>query len=162
MKIKVGEKLPSSELFYLDQNYNVKKVDILDLCKDNKTIILGMPGAFTKTCSALHLPGYIKNFELANKKGISKIVCIAVNDPNVMKAWGDNQNAGTKIFMAGDPFLKFTKAIGAEVDKSDKGLGIRSNRYTMLIVDGKVKKVEEEKETATCELSAAENFLKDI
>ena len=162
MKIKVGEKLPSSELFYLDQNYNVKKVDILDLCKDNKTIILGMPGAFTKTCSALHLPGYIKNFELANKKGISKIVCIAVNDPNVMKAWGENQSTGTKIFMAGDPFLKFTKAIGAEVDKSEKGLGIRSNRYTMLVVDGKVKKVEEEKETATCELSAAENFLKDI
>ena len=162
MKIKVGEKLPSSQLFYLDQNNNVKKVDILDLCKDNKTIILGMPGAFTKTCSALHLPGYIKNFELANKKGISKIVCIAVNDPNVMKAWGENQNAGTKIFMAGDPFLKFTKAIGAEVDKSEKGLGIRSNRYTMLVVDGKVKKVEEEKETVTCELSAAENFLKDI
>ena len=162
MKIKVGEKLPSSELFYLDQNNNVKKVDILDLCKDNKTIILGMPGAFTKTCSALHLPGYIKNFELANKKGISKIVCIAVNDPNVMKAWGENQNAGTKIFMAGDPFLKFTKAIGAEVDKSEKGLGIRSNRYTMLVVDGEVKKIEEEKETATCELSAAENFLKDI
>ena len=162
MKIKVGEKLPSSELFYLDQNNNVKKVDILDLCKDNKTIILGMPGAFTKTCSALHLPGYIKNFELANKKGISKIVCIAVNDPNVMKAWGDNQNAGSKIFMAGDPFLKFTKAIGAEVDKSEKGLGIRSNRYTMLVEKGEVKKVEEEKETATCELSAAENFLKDI
>ena len=162
MKIKVGEKLPSSELFYLDQNNNVKKVDILDLCKDNKTIILGMPGAFTKTCSALHLPGYIKNFELASKKGISKIVCIAVNDPNVMKAWGENQSVGTKIFMAGDPFLKFTKAIGAEVDKSEKGLGIRSNRYTMLVVDGKVKKVEEEKETATCELSAAENFLKDI
>ena len=162
MKIKVGEKLPSSELFYLDQNNNVKKVDVLDLCKDNKTIILGMPGAFTKTCSALHLPGYVKNFELASKKGISKIVCIAVNDPNVMKAWGENQNAGTKIFMAGDPFLKFTKAIGAEVDKTEKGLGIRSNRYTMLVVDGIVKKVEEEKETATCELSAAENFLKDI
>ena len=162
MKIKVGEKLPSSKLFYLDQNNNVKKVDILDLCKDNKTIILGMPGAFTKTCSALHLPGYVKNFELASKKGISKIVCIAVNDPNVMKAWGENQSTGTKIFMAGDPFLKFTKAIGAEVDKSEKGLGIRSNRYTMLVVDGKVKKVEEEKETVTCELSAAENFLKDI
>ena len=162
MKIKVGEKLPSSELFYLDQKNNVKKVDILDLCKDIKTIILGMPGAFTKTCSALHLPGYIKNFELANKKGISKIVCIAVNDPYVMKAWGESQNAGNKIFMAGDPFLKFTKAIGAEVDKTEKGLGIRSNRYTMLVVDGKVKKVEEEKETATCELSAAENFLKDI
>ena len=162
MKIKVGEKLPSSELFYLDQNNNVKKVDILDLCKDNKTIILGMPGAFTKTCSALHLPGYIKNYELASKKGISKIICIAVNDPNVMKAWGENQNAGDKIFMAGDPFLKFTKAIGAEVDKSEKGLGIRSNRYTMLVESNEVKKVEEEKETATCKLSAAENFLKNI
>ena len=161
MRIKIGDKLPKSELFYLDQNNNVKKIDILDLCK-GKIIILGMPGAFTKTCSALHLPGYIKNYELANKKGISKIICIAVNDPNVMKAWGENQNAGSKIFMAGDPFLKFTKAIGAEVDKSEKGLGIRSNRYTMLVEDSVVKKIEEEKETATCELSAAENFLKSI
>ena len=162
MKIKVGDQLPSSELFYLDQNNDVKKIDILDLCRDNKIIILGMPGAFTKTCSALHLPGYIKNYELANKKGIYKIVCIAVNDPNVMNAWGENQSVGNKIFMAGDPFLKFTKAIGAEVDKYEKGLGIRSNRYTMLVENGEVKKVEEEKETATCELSAAENFLKSI
>tara|TARA_B100000963_G_scaffold296097_1_gene267215 strand:+ start:267 stop:752 length:486 start_codon:yes stop_codon:yes gene_type:complete len=161
MRIKTGDKLPGSELFYLDQNYDVKKIDVLDLCK-GKTIILGMPGAFTKTCSALHLPGYIKNYELATKKGITKIVCIAVNDPNVMKAWGENQNAGNKIFMAGDPFLKFTHAIGAEVDKSEKGLGIRSNRYTMLVEDGVVKKLEVEKETATCELSSAENFLKSI
>ena len=161
MKLKAGDKLPSAELFYLDQNNDVKKIDILDLCK-GKTIILGMPGAFTKTCSALHLPGYIKNYELASKKGISKIICIAVNDPNVMKAWGENQNAGDKIFMAGDPFLKFTKAIGSEVYKSEKGLGLRSNRYTMLIENGEVKKLEEEKETATCELSAAENFLNSI
>ena len=161
MKLKAGDKLPSAELFYLDQNNDVKKIDILDLCK-GKTIILGMPGAFTKTCSALHLPGYIKNYELASKKGISKIICIAVNDPNVMKAWGENQNAGDKIFMVGDPFLKFTKAIGAEVDKSEKGLGIRSNRYTMLVEKGEVKKLEEEKETTTCELSSAESFLKAI
>ena len=162
MKIKVGDKLPDSELYYIDKSNEVKKINILNLCRNNKTIILGMPGAFTKTCSALHLPGYIKNYELALKKGILKIVCIAVNDPNVMKAWGENQNAGDKIFMAGDPFIKFTKAIGAEVDKSEKGLGIRSNRYTMLVDNGKVKKIEEEKETATCELSAAENFLKAI
>ena len=161
MKIKKGDKLPGSELFYLDQNNDVKKIDILDLCK-GKTIILGMPGAFTKTCSAFHLPGYINNYDLANKKGISKIVCVAVNDPNVMKAWGENQNAGSKIFMAGDPFLEFTKAIGAEVDKSEKGLGIRSNRYTMLVEKGEVKKVEEEKETAFCGLSSAESFLKSI
>ena len=162
MKIKVGDKLPNSELFYLDKNNDVKKFDILDLCRDNKTIILGMPGAFTRTCSALHLPGYVKNFDIAIKKGVTKIVCIAVNDPNVMKAWGENQKVGTKIFMAGDPFLTFTKSIGAEVDKSAKGLGIRSNRYTMLIENEILKKVEVEKETATCELSGAENFLKTI
>ena len=161
MRIKIGDKLPGSELFYLDHNNDVKKIDVLDLCK-GKTIILGMPGAFTKTCSALHLPGYIKNYEFATKKGISKIVCIAVNDPNVMKAWGENHKAGNKIFMAGDPFLKFTQAIGAEVDKSEKGLGIRSNRYTMLVKDGEVKKLEVEKETAACELTSAENFLKSI
>ena len=121
-----------------------------------------MPGAFTKTCSALHLPGYVKNYNLALKKGITKIICLAVNDPNVMKAWGENQSVGDKILMVGDPFLKFTKAIGAEVDKTSKGLGARSNRYTMLVENGEVKKIEEEKETATCELSAAENFLNAI
>ena len=162
MKLKVGDKLPGSVLFYLDQNNDVKKIDILDLCKDNKTIILGMPGAFTKTCSALHLPGYLKNYELALKKGISKIICIAVNDPNVMKAWGEKQNVGSKILMVGDPFIQFTKAIGAEVDKSEKGLGIRSNRYTILVENCNVIKIEEEKETATCELSAAESFLNAI
>ncbi len=162
MKIKVGDKLPSSKLFYLDQNNDVKKIDVQDLCKDNKTIILGMPGAFTKTCSAIHLPGYIKNYDLAKKKGVTKIICIAVNDPNVMKAWGENQKTGNKIFMVGDPFLNFTKSIGTEVDKSEKGLGVRSNRYTMLVENQILKKVEVEKETATCELSGAESFLKSI
>tara|TARA_B100001093_G_scaffold500010_1_gene549966 strand:- start:2615 stop:3103 length:489 start_codon:yes stop_codon:yes gene_type:complete len=162
MKIKIGDKLPSSELFYLDENNEVKKIDILTLCKNNKIIILGMPGAFTKTCSAIHLPGFVKNYDLTIKKGIAKIICIAVNDPNVMKAWGENQNVKDKIFMLGDPFCNFTKAIGAEVDKSAKGLGVRSNRYTMLVDNGVCKVFEEEKETATCEISAAENFLKVI
>ena len=161
MKIKIEDKLPNSELFYIDRKNDVKKINTLDLCK-NKTIILGMPGAFTKTCSALHLPGYIKNYDQALQKKITKIVCIAVNDPNVMKAWGENHNVGNKILMAGDPFLEFTKAIGAEVDKSAKGLGIRSNRYTMLVEHDVVKKIEEEKDTAICELSSAENFLKAI
>ena len=162
MKIKPGDKLPQNDFFYLDNTNEVKKISTNDLFKAQKIIILGMPGAFTKTCSAIHLPGYVKNYDLAKKKGITKIICIAVNDPNVMKAWGENQNVEKKIFMAGDPFLKFTRAIGAEVDKSAKGLGIRSNRYTMLVENGEVKRVEEEKETATCELSAAENFLKSI
>ena len=162
MKIKIGEKLPSSELYYLNQNNDVIKINIIELTKNNKTIILGMPGAFTKTCSAIHLPGYIKNYDLAVKKGVSKIICVAVNDPNVMKAWGENQNVGDKILMVGDPFLNFTKSIGAEVDKSSKGLGMRSNRYTMLIENGILKKFEEEKETASCKLSAAESFLNSI
>tara|TARA_B100001093_G_C26643384_1_gene934239 strand:+ start:324 stop:812 length:489 start_codon:yes stop_codon:yes gene_type:complete len=162
MKIKIGDNLPSSELFYLDENNEVKKINILTLCKNNKTIILGMPGAFTKTCSALHLPSFVKNYDTIIEKGITKIICVAVNDANVMKAWGESQNVKNKILMIGDPFCNFTKAIGAEVDKSAKGLGIRSNRYTMLVDNGVLKAVEEEKETATCELSAAENFLKVI
>ena len=162
MKIKIGDKLPQNDFFYLDEKNEVKKITTNDLFKDQKAIILGMPGAFTKTCSTVHLPGYVKNYDLALKKGITKIICIAVNDPNVMKAWGQNQNVDKKIFMVGDPFCKFTRAIGAEVDKSAKGLGIRSNRYTMLVENGIVKKIEEEKETAMCELSAAENFLKAI
>ncbi len=162
MKIKAGDQLPSSELFYLDKDNEVKKINILALCKNTKVIILGMPGAFTKTCSAIHLPGFVKNHDLVLKKGITKIICVAVNDPNVMKAWGENQNVENKILMAGDPFCNFTKAIGAEVDKSAKGLGIRSNRYTMLVENGVVTTVKEEKETATCNLSSAENFLKEI
>ena len=162
MKIKPGDKLPQSEFFYLDETNEVKKISTSDLLSGQKIIILGMPGAFTKTCSAVHLPGYVKNHELEKKKGITKIICIAVNDPNVMKAWGQNQNVGNKIFMVGDPFCKCTKAIGADVDKSAKGLGIRSNRYTMLLDNEVVKKIEIEKETATCEVSAAENFLKNI
>ncbi|MBH90853.1 MAG: peroxiredoxin [Candidatus Marinimicrobia bacterium] len=162
MKIKTGDKLPKNDFFYLDDLNEVKKISTFDLFKDQKVIILGMPGAFTKTCSAVHLPGYVKNYDLAQKKGVKKIVCIAVNDPNVMKAWGQNQNVGEKILMVGDPFCKFTKAIGAEVDKSAKGLGIRSNRYTMLLENGVVIKIEQEKETAACKLTAAENFLNGI
>ena len=162
MKIQLGEKLPQNDFFYLDEKNEVKKITTDDLFKNQKALILGMPGAFTKTCSTLHLPGYVKNYDIALKKGITKIVCIAVNDPNVMKAWGQNQNVGNKIMMVGDPFCKFTKAIGAEVDKSAKGLGIRSNRYTMLLENGVVIKIEQEKETAACKLTAAENFLNGI
>ena len=81
MKIKPGDKLPESDFFYLDDANEVKKISTSDLFKSKKVIILGMPGAFTKTCSATHLPGYVKNFDLALKKGITKIICIAVNAP---------------------------------------------------------------------------------
>ena len=162
MKIKIGDKLPSSELFYLDENNEVKKIDILTLCKNNKIIILGMPGAFTKTCSAIHLPGFVKNYDLTIKKGIAKIICIAVNDPNVMKAWGETQNVEDKIFMAADPYCEFTKSIGADIDRFDRGQGMRSRRYTMLVENNVVRIIKEEEDTGVCEISAAENFIKEI
>ena len=162
MKIKEGDKLPSAELFYLEKNGVVKKVESNSLFKDQKVIMFGVPGAFTKVCSVRHLPGYVKNFDEAKKKGISKIVCLSVNDPNVMKAWGEQHNVEDKILMLGDPYCIFTKLIGAEIDRTTKGLGMRSSRYTMLVQNGVVTKIKEESDTGTCEISAAENFLKEI
>ena len=161
MKIKEGDKLPLSEFFYLDNN-GPKKIKSIDLFQNQKAIVLGVPGAFTKVCSAKHLPGYVNNFEFAKQKGITKIVCISVNDPNVMKAWGESQKVAGKIFMAADPYCNFTKSIGAEIDRTEKGLGIRSARYTMLVENNIVKKIKEETDTGACEISAAENFIKGI
>ena len=161
MKIKVGEKLPLSEFFYLDSNGS-QKIKSTDLFENQRTIIIGVPGAFTKVCSAKHLPGYIKNFEVAKKKGVTKIICVSVNDPNVMKAWGESQKVEDKIFMAADPYCEFTKLIGAEIDRTEKGLGIRSARYTMLVDNNVVQIIKEEADTGICEISAAENFIKGI
>ena len=162
MKIKEGDKLPSAELFYLEKDGVVKKIESNSLFKDQKVIIFGVPGAFTKVCSARHLPGFVKNFDEAKKKGISKIVCLSVNDPNVMKAWGEIHNVGDKILMIADPYCNFTKSIGAEIDRTERGLGMRSSRYTMLIENGVATKIKEESDAGTCEVSAAENFLKEI
>ena len=161
MKIKEGEQIPESEFFYLDSS-GPQKIKSSDLFKNQKAIIIGVPGAFTKVCSAKHLPGYVKNFETAKLKGVTKIICISVNDPNVMKAWGENQKVEDKIFMAADPYCKFTKSIGAEIDRTDRGLGLRSVRYTMLIENNIVKVIKEEEDTGTCEIAAAENFIKNI
>ena len=161
MKIKEGEQLPKSEFYYLDKS-GLQKIKSNDLFKNQKTIIIGVPGAFTKVCSAQHLPGYVKNYEAAKQKGVTKIICISVNDPNVMKAWGENQKVENKIIMVADPYCEFTKSIGAEIDKTDRGLGIRSLRYTMLVENNEVKAIKEEEDTGTCEISAAENFLKGI
>ena len=161
MKIKEGEKLPSAEFFYMDES-GPRKIKSSELFDNQKTIIIGVPGAFTKVCSAQHLPGYVKNFDSVKQKGITKIICISVNDPNVMKAWGESQKVKDKIFMAADPYCEFTKSIGAEVNKTDRGLGIRSVRYTMLVENNIVKTIKEEEETGVCEISAAENFIKKI
>ena len=161
MKLKENDNVPNSEVFVLENGEPTKK-NIENLLKNKRAVIFGLPGAYTSVCSAKHLPGYINMYQQYKDKGIDHIICVSVNDPFVMNAWGKENNVGDKIIMMGDPFLNFTKAIGAEVDKSGRGLGIRSNRYTMLVEDMKVLKLQEEKDTGSCEISAAENFLKLI
>jgi peroxiredoxin (alkyl hydroperoxide reductase subunit C) len=159
MKIRENDIIPNSEIFVLEGGDPVKK-NIEEYIKSKKVIIFGLPGAYTSVCSAKHLPGYVNMYQKYKDKGIDHIICMSVNDPFVMDAWGNENNVGDKIIMAGDPFLNFTKAIGAEVDKSGRGLGVRSNRYTMFVDDMKVVKLQEEKDAGSCEISAAENFLK--
>ena len=161
MKLKENDKIPDTEIFVIEGGDPVKK-NIEEYLKNKKVIIFGLPGAYTSVCSAKHLPGYVNIHQQYKDKGIDQIICMSVNDPFVMDAWGKENNVGDKIIMAGDPFLNFTKAIGAEVDKSERGLGIRSNRYTMLIDDMKVIKLQEEKDAGSCEISSAENFLELI
>ena len=158
MNIKENDQIPNSEIFILEDGEPIKK-NIEEILKNKKVVLFGLPGAYTSVCSAKHLPGYVNMYEEYKKKGIDKIICISVNDPFVMNAWGKENNVGEKVFMMGDPFLNFTKAIGADVDKSGRGLGVRSNRYTMLIDNLKVVKIQEEKDTGSCEVSAAKNFL---
>jgi peroxiredoxin (alkyl hydroperoxide reductase subunit C) len=161
MKLKENDNVPNSEIFVLENGEPTKK-NIEGFLKSKKAVIFGLPGAYTSVCSAKHLPGYINSYQQFKDKGIDYIICVSVNDPFVMNAWGKENNVGDKIIMMGDPFLNFTKAIGAEVDKSGRGLGVRSNRYTMLVENMKVIKLQEEKDTGSCEISAAENFLKLI
>jgi len=159
VKIKVNDQLPDVEVFQLINGDPIKK-KVSEIIKNKKVVMFGLPGAYTSVCSVKHLPGYIKNVDQFKSKGIDQIICISVNDPFVMDAWGKANNVGNNILMLADPIINFTKAIGAEVDKSERGLGIRSNRYTMLINNLKVLNIKEELNTGTCEISAAENFLK--
>jgi peroxiredoxin (alkyl hydroperoxide reductase subunit C) len=158
MNIKENDQIPNSEIFILEDGEPIKK-NIEEILKNKKVVLFGLPGAYTSVCSAKHLPGYVNLYEEYKKKGIDRIICISVNDPFVMNAWGKENNVGEKVLMMGDPFLNFTKAIGAEVDKSGRGLGVRSNRYTMLIDNLMVVKIQEEKDTGSCEVSAAKNFF---
>ena len=158
MKLKENDIIPNAEVFILESGEPIKK-DISELLKNKKAILFGLPGAYTSVCSAKHLPGYVNSYEKYKAKGIDYIMCISANDPFVMNAWGKSHNVEDKIIMVGDPFLNFTKSIGADVDKSARGLGIRSNRYTMLIDNLKVIKLQEEKDAGSCEISSAENFI---
>ena len=159
MHIKENDQIPNVDVFVMENGEPVKK-NTQTLLNDKKVVIFGLPGAYTSVCSAKHLPGYVNMFEQYKEKGIDHIICISVNDPFVMSAWGKEHNVEDKILMIGDPFLNFTKGIGADVDKSARGLGVRSNRYTMLVDNLKIVKLQEEVDTGSCEISAAENFIK--
>ena len=159
MKIKEGEELPNSEFFYLDDKNAVKKIDCKKLFENGKAILLGVPGAFTKTCSTIHLPGYVKNFDLAKQKGIEKIVCIAVNDPNVMKAWGEAQSVGDAVEMLADGNGEFARATGLTLDASGFGLGERSTRFSMIVDDGKLIQLNVESNPSEMDVSSAEHML---
>ena len=158
MKLKIKDQIPDIEIFHLvDGEPQTSKIrDILGKCK---VVLFGLPGAFTSTCSKLHLPGYVANADKIKAKGIDNIFCLSVNDPFVMNAWGEANNAAGKITMLSDPYLLFTKSIGAEVDRNSKGMGIRSNRYVMVIENLEVINVQVEKETKQCGLSSAEGVL---
>ena len=161
MNIKENDQIPNSEVFVMENGDPVRK-NTQELLKNKKAVIFGLPGAYTSVCSAKHLPGYVKMYDEYKNKGVDHIICISVNDPFVMNAWGKDHNVGEKILMIGDPFLNFTKAIGSDVDKSARGLGVRSNRFTMFVDNLKIVKIQEEKDTGSCEISAAENFIKLI
>jgi peroxiredoxin len=159
MNIKENDQIPNSDVFVIENGDLIKK-NTREFLKNKKVVLFGLPGAYTSVCSSKHLPGYVNMFEQYKEKGIDRIICISVNDPFVMNAWGKEHKVRDKILMIGDPFLNFTKAIGADVDKSARGLGIRSNRYTMLVDNLKIVKLQEEEDTGSCEVSAAENFIK--
>ena len=160
MKIKKGDKLPDAKVFILEKD--PKEVSIKEIVGNEKVILFGLPGAFTPTCSTKHLPGYVFAIDQLKEKGIKKVVCISVNDPFVMNAWGKIHNVQNKILMVGDSKGDFTKNIGAELNLTNRGLGVRSSRYTMLVEKGSVLRIFEEEVAGKCEVTAAENFLKEI
>ena len=158
MKIKIKDQIPDIDIFHLVDG-EPQKNKLREIIGNGKIVLFGLPGAFTSTCSKLHLPGFVANADKIKAKGIKSIFCLSVNDPYVMNGWGEINNTGDKIKMLSDPYLLFTKAIGAEVDRNAKGMGIRSSRYAMIIENLKVQNIQEEEETKSCGISSAEGIL---
>ena len=161
MKIKIKNQLPDTEIFQLIDG-EPQKSNLREIIGNGKIVLFGLPGAFTSTCSKLHLPGFVAHADKIKAKGIEHIFCLSVNDPYVMNGWGEINNIGDKIKMLSDPYLSFTKSIGAEVDRNAKGMGIRSNRYLMVIKNFTVVNIHEEKETKECGLTSAESLLDNL
>src|SRR5580692_9313361 len=137
MSVKVGDSIPSMKLM-MGTAEGPKEVSTDDLFKGKKVVMFAVPGAFTPTCSAKHLPGFVQNIDAIKAKGVDNIICVAVNDAFVMGAWGKEQGTGDKVIMLADGSAAFAKAIGLEMDITARGMGVRSQRYALVAEDGKV------------------------
>ena len=167
MTIKVGDRVPDATLTEFIETETAgcslgpNAFQVADLVKGKKILMFALPGAFTPTCSAKHLPSYIEHFDAIKARGVDEIWCVAVNDAFVMGAGGREQKAGGKVRMMADGSAKWTKALGLELDLTERGMGVRSQRYAAFLVDGVVKVLNIEG-PGKYEVSDAASMLKAI
>ena len=160
MTISNGDTIPTVNIAVMGDS-GPEGLTTDDLFKGKKVVLFGVPGAFTPTCSAQHLPGFINNADAIKAKGVDTIACISVNDPFVMGAWGKDQSAGEAVVMVADGSAEFAKATGLEFDLGAKGLGLRNQRYSMIVEDGVVKNMNLD-EPGNFEVSSAEKILEQL
>ncbi len=160
MTINVGDRIPSATLHHLTGE-GPAALTTEALFKGKRVAVFGLPGAFTPTCSAQHLPGFVASAARFRDSGIDAIACVSVNDAFVMDAWGKDQKVGGSVMMLADGSAQFTRALGLELDLSERGLGMRSKRYSMLVDDGVVKALHIEDGTGL-KVSDAETLIGDI
>lgn len=166
MTIKIGEQLPAGTLAEFIETETAgcslgpNKFEVSELVKGKTIAIFGLPGAFTPTCSVQHVPGYVANADAFKAKGVDEIWCISVNDAFVMGAWGREQKASGVVRMMADGNADFSKALGLDADFSKYGMGTRSQRYSMLVVDGVVTQLNVEQ--GGFEVSSAEALLAQL
>jgi len=160
MAIKVGDKIPSVKLKTMTKD-GMKEMTTDEIFGKGKVVLFALPGAFTPTCSAKHLPGFIGKAGDIRAKGVGKIACLSVNDAFVMNAWAKDQNVGESVLMLADGNADFTKAMGLEMDGSGFGMGTRSKRYALVAQDGVVKHLAVEA-PGQFEVSSAEAVLKAL
>jgi len=141
MTIAAGDTIPSITLHTMGAE-GPGPISTDDLFKGKKVVAFGLPGAFTPTCSAKHLPGFVEHADAIKAKGVDSIVCLSVNDAFVMGAWGKDQNVGDAVTMVADGDAAFAKATGLELDLNGKGLGLRCQRFAMIVDDGVVRSID--------------------
>lgn len=158
--IKVGDKLPTASIKTFGAD-GPEDVDMNAMLSGKKVVIFSVPGAFTPTCSAKHLPGFVQHADDLKAKGVDEIACLAVNDAFVMGAWGKDQKAEGKVTMLADGSAALTKAMGLELDLEQAGLGLRGKRFAMIVDDGVVTHLAVE-EPGAFEVSSAEAIMKAL